>query len=241
MSLALLLQKLSSVLPEQSGMPTPDDVKSWLPPILDDVRSDCESVGLRLSIKQVDRVKSLLDLETTTLGQLATSLTELHNRIGDEIEDSLFVQIVPSKVGFLTDTSIPDSLGVALAEATFDLNAGSKCIAFGRNTAAAFHLMRVIELSLRKFAELLSVQLEAQASWGPIIDKIDHALRQYKGDDKDRLTQVLTQFISIKNAWRNPTMHVGPMYDDGQVLAIYMLVRLLIDVLVPILSKDVPL
>lgn len=203
--------------------------------MLSDVRSDCETVGLRLSAKQIDRIQSLLERKATTVGQLANAVAELHNRIGDEIQESLFVQIPPSKATFLNDLGVADSLGAELAEATTDLEEAARCMAFGVNTAAAFHLMRVIEYCLRKFGDRLGVDFLDRMSWGPVIAEIDAAIKGSAGHDKESLAQVLTQFISLKNAWRNSTMHVGRTYDDGQIAAVYMSVRFLIDTLKPIL------
>src|SRR5262245_53515852 len=126
MSIALLLDRMSVVPPEQGTATATDDTKNFLRPMLLDVRADFETVGLRLSTKQIDRIESLLGLTGTTNGQIANALAELHNRIGDEIQDSRFVQIPPSKTAFLDGLNVADSLGVALADATTDLEEAGK-------------------------------------------------------------------------------------------------------------------
>ena len=82
------------------------------------------------------------------------------------------------------------------------------------------------------------MSLGSKTSWGPIIQTVDNALKDYTGPDKEVYAQALTQFISLKNAWRNPTMHVGRSYDDSQILAIYISVRLFIDTLRPLLETQ---
>jgi len=147
-SLSRLLQQLSFVQPDQGNVTATEETRAGVKSLLAAIRADCQSVGLRLSVKQVGRVTDALNLATTTVGHLASGLADLQNRIADEIEDSLFVQIPPGKSAFLNDTTITDSLGAVLSDGAFDLDEASKCLAFGRNTAAAFHLMRLIELCL---------------------------------------------------------------------------------------------
>lgn len=239
-SLSRLLQQLVTIQPNQTDLLIDDHTREVLTPILAEVRADCEIVGLRLSVKQVDRILATLPLEATTVGHTASSFFELQNRITDEIEDSLFVQIPSGKSAFFNDGTITESLGTSLADGAFDLDEASKCLALSRNTAAAFHLMRVIELCQRRFAERLGVSIGKELSWGPILARIDEGLKRYGGPDKELHAQFLTQLIAVKNAWRNPTMHIGRFCDDGQALALYLAVRLFIDTLAPLLTSGEP-
>lgn len=235
-SLSALLQQLAVPHPDQLARPMEDTGREQFKKLLGHIRQDCEAVGLRISIKQVERLLQTIEIQSTTVGVIANLIADLRNRINDEMEDSLFVQIPSAKAMFFDTPNLAESLGQSLTDAAFDLDEAGKCIALSRHTAAVFHLMRVVEVSLTRLAGKLGIALSSDQSWGPLIAELDRAIKAITGSEKEAYALALTHLISVKNAWRNPTMHVGRFYDDGQTIAIYISVRFFLDSVRPLIE-----
>lgn len=89
-----------------------------------------------------------------------------------------------------------------------DLQEAGKCIAFERPTAAAFHLMRATEASLRVFyAKAVRVGRVPATMWGPIISEMRKKPAVLK---KHKL--LLDHMDNIRVNFRNPTQHPEATY-----------------------------
>ena len=99
------------------------------------------------------------------------------------------------------------------------------------NTACVFHLMRVMEHGLRVLGKSLnepSLDPSRNPSWEVILRKCDE---QLKLPIKDRCTEWKTDDLffstatanlrSVKNAWRNPTLHIERSYDEETALEVF--------------------
>lgn len=58
------------------------------------------------------------------------------------------------------------------SSAIYDIDEAAKCIALGRFTASVFHMMRVVELSLRAVAKCLGVVEPKNPNWGDWLNGI---------------------------------------------------------------------
>jgi hypothetical protein len=134
------------------------------------------------------------------------------------------------------DPIFGDKVRDAFQSAQWDIREFGKCYATGRDTAAVFHLMRVVELALHAFAAFLGVAFQTPVellNWGPVIDKVNKTIATL-GNQPNSLnrSQELTfyasvgmQFNYIKDAWRNHVAHGRERYDEGQALSIMIHVR----------------
>jgi hypothetical protein len=75
--------------------------------------------------------------------------------------------------------------------------------------------MRALEIVLKAFAEKLGAPFESK-NWGDIIAGIEPKLHTKNIED----AEILAYLRSIKNAWRNSTMHVDRDYDAEQAFDI---------------------
>ncbi len=95
--------------------------------------------------------------------------------------------------------------------ARHDFAEAGLCIAFGRSTAAAFHLLRGTEDVLRKFyCEVVKRNRVAPLLWGQMTD----SLRKRRDRPPDELLQNLD---NIRLSFRNPTQHPEKIYDIQEV------------------------
>jgi hypothetical protein len=116
-----------------------------------------------------------------------------------------------------------------------DVEEAGKCYAAGRDTACVFHLMRVMEVGLRALAASLNdpkLDPKRNPSWDSILgkcgDELEKSVRdrspEWRQDDVFYSTAT-ANLRAVKDAWRNPTMHVEQNYNEETALDIWNAVR----------------
>jgi hypothetical protein len=94
--------------------------------------------------------------------------------------------------------------------AQFDFNEAGKCIAFERPTAAAFHILRGTEATLKSYYQhLVKRKRMSDPMWGPIIIEL-----RKRGKSPKTL---LDNLDNIRNNFRNPTSHPEFKYTMDEV------------------------
>jgi len=171
----------------------------------------CQSADLKLSLLAVRRIVVLLNgTEPMRFSALEPLLHDLFHRVLDEMESARFFA-VPERA--LLDFKEADGFGFEVARAfpsaKLDIQESISCYILGRYTASVFHLMRVLEISLKAFGDWLGVPLSKSHTWGEIINAIEKS-----GKTGKQTAEIIFHLINIKNAWRNPTMHVERTYDE---------------------------
>jgi len=155
-----------------------------------------------------------------------------------------FLYIEKDRSGMLDK---PDLLGsqipLAFPNAIQDIRDAGNCLAAECNTAAVFHLMRVVEWGLRYLCVSLGLKQLKQTTkagkvkvsplsyseWEDILNqaqlKIDAKLRAAKrGTAKQRDQQfyypILQDISGIRDAWRNHVMHTRAEYNRSEANAV---------------------
>jgi hypothetical protein len=120
----------------------------------------------------------------------------------------------------------PSGVFTELSEtARLDVAEGFRCLAFELPTAAAFHLMRAVEESLRRF--YLAVVKRGRVKpllWKPMLDQLSKRRTPPPA-------ALIAQLDHIRSSFRNPTQHPDAVYDidgaeDLAFLSIDVLARL---------------
>ncbi len=123
----------------------------------------------------------------------------------------------------LYGNSVPfgEDVAYAFPSASEDTVDCVRCLVLGQPTAAAFHAMRAMEVALRAFAQKVGV--EFKPSWEAYFKAIEklidipHASKTKAERAKAPIyREILGDFLAVKTAWRNPTMHVDRRYTDGE-------------------------
>ena len=120
--------------------------------------------------------------------------------------------------------------------ATDDIQDAGRCLAFGQGTATVMHLMRVAEVGLKTLATALDIPYAA--SWEQYLKQIHKQIdaphvtksRKWKKNEKF-FRDVSGDLMTIKQAWRNPTMHVDRKYYPDEAEVIFGAVRTLMQTL----------
>jgi len=112
-----------------------------------------------------------------------------------------------------------------------DIEEAAKCLALGRGTACVFHLMRVMEYAVQRFAANVGAELPADKKiidmeWGPLIIAINKVVSPMPpGEKRERYASISAHLDSVGRGWRNPTMHPKQTYTSDEARVIWDAVK----------------
>lgn len=203
-----------------------DAFATWKTYLSDVLIGGCEHLELAMSKKQVEHMLAILNSGNVTLGQFCRMMENLGQRLVDELEDKISLQIDAKHADlFENPKAFGDAVFNAFPSANEDIFEASTCLALDRGTACVMHLSRVVEVGLRATADNLG--LPKRLDWGKHLEDIEKELaRRYKASGKrtpeeEFLSQSAIHIGHIKVAWRNPSMHVDKQYGPTQAENIF--------------------
>jgi hypothetical protein len=177
---------------------------------------------------------------------LAAAISDLRNRIRDDMEDLKFVY-VPSARAETYEQSQPFGAQVdeAFPSAALELIDAVHCLAFDQGTAAVFHAMRALEPALVALGKPFDV--DVRANWNSALNDIERAIRSRDNkqswpnwkEEEPFYAAAATHFFLIKNAWRNHTMHLNLRFSPQEAAGIFDNVGAFMKHLATRLSEDV--
>jgi hypothetical protein len=182
----------------------------------------------------IDRVGKLLDDPDAKLGDFYRLIAEAFRRIEDEMSNLTYVELDARLAHYFHKPSADWHRVIStFPQLRNEIRQASRCLAFERNTACVFHLMRVMEVGLEALRRRAKVR-RRRATWDAIIMDIDKKLNPKPGTKKPprlrRHMRVMADAVmrlrAVKDAWRNPTMHeIQHVYDSHQAEQVYISVR----------------
>jgi hypothetical protein len=183
--------------------------------ILNRMRTLCEKVGLRVSMKCVDHMMAQALREESKLGVLVEAVSQVERTIKWEMEDKLFMYIPPERAERYDQKELlGKDVNAKFPALQYDIAEAGTCYACGRSTAVVFHLMRIMEVGVQAFGTKLGVSLVKEKVWQVILDGINAAIKKLPPKDPAtiELAQVSANLYSVKLAWRNEVMHPKDTY-----------------------------
>jgi hypothetical protein len=162
--------------------------------------------------KERNTKRSLTEAEVTQLSTLM-----------DVVEQMVYAEAMTKKIYVLTEgrfnmESLINNPGRMFAKdvfirlpamATYDIAEGFKCIVFSRATAAAFHILRATEGTLREFyCQLVKSDRVKPLLWGNMIQDL--------AQKEDKNQGLLDRLDFIRSTYRNPTSHPDARFDTEQ-------------------------
>jgi hypothetical protein len=208
--LAQLLQQLESIKRncDLLNLNCTSDLLSWM---LADYRAKAYTHG---------QVKSGIELLSVTFEQ------ELRRRLFAYVEPE-YAQYFRSMEEFITRPPFGDKVMWSFPATIRDMGLAGNSYAYGLPDACVFHLMRVLEKGLSVLAGIFSEPF-AHENWHNIIERIESKIRKMDSswgqDWKEKqqfYSEVATQFMFFKEAWRNHVMHGRSEYDSERAKSIY--------------------
>jgi hypothetical protein len=238
------LEELTNLLNLEMVRAMVDEDRAYFTKPLRQVSDSCALLGLNFSFAYAEELIALIESRSLFLGdgknltpeELVGEFSILRKRIDDELKNRKFLAISPGKSAFYRTLDLfGDKVTKAFPSARKDIEEAGTCYACGRSTAAVFHLMRVMEVGLRALgASLNNPDLDPRKnpSWERILKPCDDELRKPIADRRPEwrtddlfYSNATANLRAVKDAWRNPTLHVEVDYDDERALEILNAVK----------------
>lgn len=190
-------------------------------------------LDLLMSARTLKRLIEVLTNQKSTYSDFTELTKQLENRLTDELRLRKFFCIERDKESFLLEKNLfGATVTTAFPSVTIDIEEAGKCLAFERWTASVFHLMRVMEVALLVLGSALKLLPTTNRSWDSVLKKYEAELSkplaqrcpEWAADDS--FFSGATVFLrSVKDAWRNPTMHVEKVYTEEQAEDVWNAVK----------------
>lgn len=178
----------------------------------------------------------LVQPEGITCGELARLAEEIASRTADELGTRVILQVDSRYTGYYRHAHLfGEKVDTAFKSAIPDIEEAGTCLACHRGTAVVFHLMRVVEVALRAIAKSLNnekIDPSRNPSWDAILKKFDEELAKPVRDRAEEwraqnafFAEATANLRAIKDAWRNPTMHVERAYTPDEAEDVFRSVK----------------
>lgn len=192
--------------------------------------------GLQVSSMTAKRIQDLLRQPDPSWGGLNSLINELRGRFKDELSAMFLFSLTPSEADRYSNplkgwSEVADKF----PSSNVDIEEAAKCLSLNRSTAGVFHLMRVMEIGLRVLGAALKnpdLDPKTNPTWERILRKCDAELQKPRHErspewaaDDLFFAEATANLRAVKDAWRNPTMHVEIVYDGERALDVWNSVR----------------
>ncbi|MES2282939.1 MAG: hypothetical protein V4542_16110 [Pseudomonadota bacterium] len=233
-------QVLKMHLPKQASMTMPDQDFIELQEAAKEFSDLCLDSSLLVTHEAAKRVCSDLQranknqdgswtLDFSASLRTSNALDQLVGCLRHEATTKAAMILPPDKLHLYAPSTPIYGLNIRskFPSATYDIDEASKCVALGRSTAAVFHLMRVIEVSLKAIAKHLGAKQPNNPNWGSWLVEINREIEKRspvgskKWVDNDFFQDVYHRLDAIKDAQRNPTLHTETVHTEGEALLIF--------------------
>lgn len=187
-----------------------------------------EELDLRVTIRAAADLKKLMvtlketpadsKLDAAQAKKLTSTVRALRQTLEAELKGMNAYVVSPKRievehlVGEPASLFAPNVFSAMSDIARYDITEAAKCIAFERPTAAAFHLMRATEESLRNYyCHFVKRDRLDPMLWGPVVQALKNHRRAKAHDALNR------NLDNIRVSFRNPTQHPDKVYDIHEV------------------------
>jgi len=198
----LIVSNIESILEymKQFRLPVSQRAAYRLNEVLEQLRKKPENH--RLTSEESILIRQIMDelrltITAEILGQVCYVVTDKRYPV-DKLVDNIW-----GLMGGVAASRLPDV-------AKSDFEEAGKCIAFERPTAAAFHLLRATEDTLKAYYCHLVKRNRSTLMWGPMVE----SLRRKRNPPP---AELLDHLDNIRRNFRNPTQHPEKRYDIEEV------------------------
>ncbi len=201
----------------------------------------CEYINLPAAKESCDEIVSVCsrtdDDKLPKSGEIEPLFIELNKRIEVELKAHHYLYLSKERSPlFKKPLEKWETIIAAFPSAAFDIEEASKCLAFRRNTACVFHLMRVMGVGLTALGKTLNektLDASRNLTWDNVLSRCVRELgEKISGksvewqSDKEFYAKATATLLAVKDAWRNPNAHeVGQKYTDEEAEDIYRTAR----------------
>ena len=215
----------------ENGEPVSEDQSRHLLDGFKVYHANLQPLGLKNSLIYLERMIEDWDSQGFSTVADGQRFALLHERIVDELESHYWLYLPYDKAKLYGRKSpFGQSVDDAYPSAGGDIEAAARCLAVGEGTATVFHLMRVMEVALKSLARPLGIPYAP--SWESYLKQISknisdpHNKKTAKWIKWEPFFRDLSGDLqSIKQAWRNPTIHVARSFNEREAEEIFSAVK----------------
>lgn len=184
----------------------------------------------------IKRVRYALDSGAGASSYLKDKIYELMGRVLDELDGPLVLTLSAQEQHFYNPT-VPlfgEDVKNKFESLAYEIDEVGKCMALGRSTAAAFHMLRCLEAAMRAIARSLGIPDPIKGTdrnWGNALKEIKNEIDR-RWPQSTRLSgdgPLFEKFHgtldAMKNPYRNSTMHLEEKYTEAEARSLLEIVR----------------
>jgi hypothetical protein len=189
---------------------------------------------LPVSAAAAERLVDLFKSDRAKLTHVEDGIRSIQSRMRDELKSRAFLAVRSDNVSFFEEPKhlLGQDVWTKYRSAHYDIEEAGKCFALARYTASVFHLMRVVELAVNATRVCLGIPDSAKPSekaWGKILgairtekDKRNGAKSWKSPADADFFDGAYVLLDAVKEAWRDPTMHIESKYTEDEARRVFV-------------------
>jgi hypothetical protein len=200
------------------------------------VHSLAEELQLESTNLQINTLMRQCFLRLPASGFLE-ALDQLLIRINEDLRKRKFAFVEPGWDAYYGQSD-PFGLGRSkLKDCLPNIKQAGNCLAVAEGTACVFHLMRAMEMAVRKLGSRLKITINAQTTWRVLTGAMDGKIKSMPDTNaadkrkKDNWAEARANLHHVGSVWRNNTMHPATSYTPSQARDVYNAVRVFMDVL----------
>jgi hypothetical protein len=200
---------------------------------LDLMREACLACGMPTVIAEMDRIMILVGPNTFAprLG-ISQAINHLLSRVKDDLMLQNFYRVAPQDLPLYNRTDLFGELvAKRFKDAVADIQNAGSCLALGQGTACVFHLMRAMEIVVRKLGKRLKITITPQATWRLMTGHMDDQIKKMP-ESTEKLKRKKEEWLGARTnlhhvgaVWRNSTMHPANSYTVSQARDVMSAVR----------------
>lgn len=219
-------------LEAQQGVMQTRELREVLAAYLETVMESCDGADLPVSRSMVEKLLNTIRSEDFNIAAVESQYEQIQAAMRNELSLRLCLLVDPSKVRYYQEPLEGwREIVERFSDCTRDAEEASKCRALNRHTACVFHCMRVAEVGLQALASALDIPYEYK-NWEPVLKKLQYIAEtdyekleaRWKGH-REKFLAARERLTAIKDALRNPTMHVRGFFDEEMAEQVYGSVR----------------
>ena len=213
---------------------------------MDEVRKDCEHLGLRVAAIHLREV-----IRNLSQGISWKDLALVSRGLGETIRRELMAQFffrVPSDRQHLFDAqaSFGGEVGARFPSAEDDIRHAGNCLATECATAAVFHLGRAAARGVNALWKALGKTSSNKGlSWEEVLLDLEYEQSKPVAEQPPfwrtypaLCGESIAAVRAIKNAWRDHTLHVERTYNESQAMRIFTAVEHFLQTLAAVLDES---
>lgn len=161
---------------------------------------------------------------------------KLLERWDDALKERVVLVLDPSAARLYSECAFDSKAQLKFFRAGFDMMEAQKCLALERYTACVYHLMKVLERGLRGIVAMVEGVVEGKEegeawfakNWTDVLDVLDREIEKSKKrrsswfkEREQFLSELRLRMRAVRDAWRNPTMHLAGPYSEVEAREIF--------------------